>query len=718
MRSTTLDLPVITQSSVIDPQITKTPSTTIVSQTISDTPHEEKKEEIPVVDKDQDNWVDYNDLQIHPSLLNRENDTLAIHKDLYETLGIIAFVTPYQPSTRCSAEEFVSNHSIKMGNIVYRYGERKAIEQEMKWNTETFATSDKLLAQLQKLADEKDPVVGLSSTTILQNTHGLFTIGSSPISYQPLILQNGIADDGSPDNFSLRIYPFVSKRSLTYPGKRFKKFTFSFLPFGADLHGKTMHHGRDFEETAVLTEAMNFPTDKIILQIPQYSASFFEQVQLQSLNLLILMMLRLGEKGFEAVCDLHYADYLLYAILLYLDEKISKYALNELLEKILTQKEVIEKELLSFFSSREVRLSFLSSLDNVFSQAKPADSDYATFFLSQLRLQDEVPDVERHNFFVLVQPILAQLALNDLSLVTIAHGISLDSIEQELLTILEQAQKEEKPVLFRREKRPYSTPSIEDDFTIYGNLGNDANGQPRWAYTKIPPGNVAHLCKLPFTEGVLLRCDKQFNQHLIDILKIGHAAFRPLYPHHMAIWNDFFRVVNEKNIKLESLDKFLNMANAVSITIATHGMSPYDVCSLEYASRRHAQEAQSFYTRMSDSILTQPYTNFIDYNRLKLQSNPHYHQKISLSFPPVMPQPCTQFPTDHYYPNVFLISVFDLCIGKNSSDNSNNNTAFYFKDTINKSALNLAKRMTFFGNASKNGALKKDDPRRTMLKMR
>lgn len=161
------------------------------------------------------------------------------------------------------------------------------------------------------------------------------------------------------------------------------------------------------------------------------------------------------------------------------------------------------------------------------------------------------------------------------------------------------------------------------------------------------------------------------------------------------------------------MSHFLTLADAATIAIATQEMASYEVCSIENSSRKYVQDAESLYTRVSDSIKAQP--QYVLY--ANQAPNAKYPQRSAVNYSKRVQQPFTQFSTGHFYPIVFFISAFDLCIGKNLSDqSSDNNTAFYFKDTKNKNILSLAKQSTLFGNSSRNGALQKDDSRHTPLR--
>lgn len=713
MQSATLDSTVThdTSSQLTNPIIPSTAITPKISSTPPDSSSDDKKEEMPFIVEDQSNWIDYDDLQIHPISQLKTKNQLAVHRELYEMFGIIAFAEYYNTSTRLNALQFISSDYVMLGKISYRYGERETIMQEMGWTNERFATSDRLLMQLQTLADEKTPKIDSSSKTILQNTYGFFTTGSTPISYQPLILQNDFADDGSTESYSLRIYPSVSKRGLVYTGQRFKKFTFSFLPFGTDLLGKTTAIGHNFEDTAILTEAMSMPPGKVILQIPKVSDSTVEVIQMHSLNMLLLTMIRLGVEDSEAICNLHINDYLLYFILLYLDGKISKFALNELIEATLTQKAALEKKLLDFFHAHNANLSFSSSLDNLFSLKKPKNKDYATFFLCQLGLQDRMPDNEDNNFIALIRSVLSQLGLNDLSLLSVPNQFNVSAINKDILEI---AEENKRPILVKREKKDPADKTQQDEFFVYGNLESDPAEPPLWMLTRIPTNKIPPLCKLSFSTGILGRCNEQFNEELIDAVKTGHADLAPRYPYHMTVWSDFFRVVNNKNISINNLNEFLNIADAVTIAIATEGMSSHEVCSIENASRRQAQETEAFYTRNSDILLTKSGIAFQEYDELKRSPGV---SRFSSNYSHMMPIPSIQHSNDRAYPVVMFIAVFDLCIGKNLPDASDNNTAFYLKDP-HKHILGLAKHAAFFKDASRNGALGNDDARRVVLRRR
>ena len=217
-----------------------------------------------------------------------------------------------------------------------------------------------------------------------------------PVPFLPFRITDGLLPNGFANNIAVRIHPLeiVMGEKVKYSSNNFffRGFFFSYSLFGLNLVGKLT----DGTEIPLTIHPINVPKGQKIKSVEQKDSDFFECEQLGTLKVMSLIMERLGGRSFQAVCHLHWIEYLIMGVHAWCLGKIELSALEMLIQLVKTMKDAISEMLIKFFAEiTDKKLKIISPFDNLIGDVLAKNMySYAMPFLQQLGIYGVKPTNE------------------------------------------------------------------------------------------------------------------------------------------------------------------------------------------------------------------------------------------------------------------------------------------------------------------------------------
>lgn len=199
--------------------------------------------------------------------------------------------------------------------------------------------------------------------------------------------------------------------------------------------------------------------------------------------------------------------------------------------------------------------------------------------------------------------------------------------------------------------------------------------------------------------------------HEKDLIKVCESLIKAgtMYPIQQEVWADFYEIIRDKHIPIRTLESFFELADAVTLRLATEQSNRYnikscEVCSIQSSTRMHIQQMLNFLTFRWNEKYPEK-TRYVVSKVGRLRS-PVSFTHSSQQLKPV---------STRSYPAIFNIGVMNQAIGSSIEVGSVQDPGKYFGDlyrfidTKNKQALTTM-RGTLFNQAAKNAAVNQTSP--------